>query len=74
MVSAVDTTKPFAQEIERFVKEESGGMYALVLHADDPRAALSLLKDRFLLKDREATTQVGTPAQVTAFGTRFIVE
>jgi hypothetical protein len=61
LVSAVDTDKPFAQDIERCVKEEKGGMYALVLHAADPRAAV-------------VATQGLTDAEAVVFGARFLFE
>jgi Glyoxalase/Bleomycin resistance protein/Dioxygenase superfamily len=67
LVSAVDNDKPFAQDIERCVKEDNGGMYALVLQAPDPRAAVAVLNDRGV------TTGVTDPEAVV-FGTRFFFE
>jgi hypothetical protein len=68
LVSAADTAKPFARDIERFVKDEHEGMYALILHAVDPAAAASVLQDRGIpmggADDREASV----------FGTRIRVE
>lgn len=72
LVSAVDTTRPFAADVERFVKGDRGqgreGMYGLVLQAGDPAAAMAQLATRGIpvggLDGREASV----------FGTRFIVE
>jgi catechol 2,3-dioxygenase-like lactoylglutathione lyase family enzyme len=68
LVSPVDTTKPFARAIEGCLKDRNGGMYALVLHAADPRAAVDLLGAR----------GVGTPdatgAELVVHGTRFLFE
>jgi hypothetical protein len=68
LVSAVDTDKPFAREIERCVKEQNGGMYGFVLESADPVAALALLQSRGM-----ATVSSPTP-HVVAFGTRIFVE
>jgi catechol 2,3-dioxygenase-like lactoylglutathione lyase family enzyme len=68
LVSAVDTDKPFADAIERCVKENSGGMYALVLHAADPGAAVAVLNTRGL------ATRGGTDPEAVVFGTRFLFE
>ena len=46
LVSPVATDNPFAQDIDRCVKEDHGGMYALILHAADPQAARAVLSDR----------------------------
>ena len=68
LVSAVDTEKPFAQDIERCVKEQSGGMYALVLHANDPQAAIALMYSRGV------PTRDATAPEAVVFGTRFLLE
>jgi catechol 2,3-dioxygenase-like lactoylglutathione lyase family enzyme len=68
LVSPVDPGNPFAQEIDRCVKEDHGGMYALVLHADDPQAARAALSDRGL-----ATRPTPIP-HIAACGTRFLIE
>ena len=68
LVSAVDTANPFAREIERCVKEQNGGMYALVLHAPDPQRAIGLLDAAGV------ATSAGTPPEATVFGTRFLIE
>jgi catechol 2,3-dioxygenase-like lactoylglutathione lyase family enzyme len=68
LVSAVDTDKPFAHDIERCMKEDNGGMYALVLHAADPRAAIDLLKGC------DVATRSRTDPEAVIFGTRFLVE
>jgi hypothetical protein len=48
--------------------EQNGGIYGLVLHADDPAAALEVLAARGLAR-------VESPApHVVAFGTRFFIE
>ena len=68
LVSAVDTDKPFAREIERCVKERNGGMYALVLRAADRRRALAMLTGR-------GATIVETPApHIIVLGVRFFLE
>ncbi len=67
LVSAVDHSRPFAAEIERFAKEQ-GGLYALVLEADDPAAATALLRVRGVpLSD-------GPVPALTVFGTRFLLD
>jgi hypothetical protein len=68
LVSALDSTKPFARDVERFVKEDHEGIYALVLHADDPTAAVSLLKARGIHMGGAG----GREASV--FGARFLIE
>jgi catechol 2,3-dioxygenase-like lactoylglutathione lyase family enzyme len=68
LVSAIDATRPFGHDIARFVKEEHEGMYALVLRAEDPAAAVALLADRGIAVG-------GTDGrQVSVFGTRFLIE
>ena len=68
LVSAVDTARPFAEDIERCVKEQNGGMYALVLHTADPGAAVAALAAAGV-----ATRPGGTPEAVV-FGTRFLFD
>ena len=68
LVSPVATDHPFAQDIDRCVKEDHGGMYALVLHAADPGAAVSVLRDRGIA---EQPTPV---PHLVAYGTRFLIE
>lgn len=68
LVSASDTGRPFARDIEHAVKEHNGGLTALVLQADDPAAAAAVLRDR-----GAAVTDAETPS-VTAFGARFLIE
>jgi catechol 2,3-dioxygenase-like lactoylglutathione lyase family enzyme len=68
LVSPVATDNAFARDIDRCLKDDHGGMYALVLHADDPRSALGLLGDRGL-----ATEDTPLP-HVVAYGTRFFIE
>jgi catechol 2,3-dioxygenase-like lactoylglutathione lyase family enzyme len=68
LVSATDPTKPFGGEIERFVKEEHEGIYALVLHAEDPAAAAATLADRGI-------PMGGTDGRAaTVFGARIVIE
>jgi hypothetical protein len=69
LVSAVDLDNPFAQEIERWVKEHNGGMYALVLDADDPLAAVASLHERGV-----ATSDVAGRTAAVVFGTRLFIE
>jgi hypothetical protein len=68
LVSAVESDMEFARDIDRCVKENNGGLYALVLQAADPAAAVALLRDR----------GIDTPSRpvphVLAFGTRFLIE
>jgi hypothetical protein len=68
LVSAVDTDRPFAHDIERCMKEHNGGMYALVLRAGDPRSALALLNDRGIV------ARDGTDPGAEIFGARFLFE
>lgn len=67
LVSALDTTKPFAQDIERAVKDKGEGMYALVLRAQDPHAAASLLQSRGVV--------MGGPGglEASVYGARFLL-
>jgi catechol 2,3-dioxygenase-like lactoylglutathione lyase family enzyme len=67
LVSAVDADNPFAQDIERCVKEQNGGIYALVLRAADPAAALALLDARGVGPRATAAPEI------VVFGTRFLV-
>jgi len=71
LVSPTDTTRPFAQDIERFTKGDAGqgreGIYALVLRADDPDAAASLLAARGVpMGGRDGR-------EASVFGTRFLI-
>jgi hypothetical protein len=68
LVSPVATDNPFAEDIDRCVKEDHGGMYALVLHAADPEAARAALRARGLV-----TRPTPTP-HFMAYGTRFLIE
>jgi catechol 2,3-dioxygenase-like lactoylglutathione lyase family enzyme len=68
LVSPVDTDNPFARDIERCVKEENGGMYALVLQAPDPRAAVAELNARGV------ATRGQADLEAVIFGTRFLFE
>ncbi len=65
LVSAVDASIPFAASIEECVKDGNGGMYALTLRADDPRAAVAQLAERGLA--------VRDDTETTVYGTRFII-
>ena len=68
MVSAIDADKPFAQAIEQWVKKYNGGMYALVLHAADPQAAIALAHARGV------ATQLRAGPEAHVFGTRFLFQ
>jgi catechol 2,3-dioxygenase-like lactoylglutathione lyase family enzyme len=68
LVSQVDKDNPFAEDIDRCVKEEHGGMYALVLQAPDPQRAAAVISDR-----GAATRDAPTP-HFLAYGTRFLIE
>ncbi len=67
LVSAIDTGRPFARDIHRFVEEKGGGIYALVLEADDPTAAASVLAERGI----EFGGESGLEASV--FGARILL-
>lgn len=67
LVSAVDVTRPFAEAIARQVKEQRGGLYALVLQADDPAAAVATLAARGV----EVTNE---PPGAVVFGARLLFE
>ncbi len=67
LVSAIDPSKPFATAIARCVKEQHGGMYALVLDAPDPAAVLAHLAEH------GDVTSGTSPDEATLFGTRFII-
>ena len=68
LVSVADTSRPFARDIERFVKDDHEGMYALVLRADDPVAAASLLAAHGIpMGGRDGR-------EASVFGTRFLLE
>ncbi|MDA3039640.1 MAG: VOC family protein [Actinomycetota bacterium] len=67
LLSAVDTANPFAAEIDRFVTDTGGGMYALVLEADDTDRAVATLRERGV------TFGGSTGRMVSIFGTRLII-
>ena len=66
--SALDTAKPFAQEIERCVKEQHGGMYALVLQAADADRARAAR----LVAHGDARDDA-LPGEAVICGTRFLI-
>jgi hypothetical protein len=66
LVSAFDSERPFARAIAEHVKEHNGGLYALVLHAPDPPAAVAELQGRGV-----ATTPLG---ELVVHGARLVVE
>jgi catechol 2,3-dioxygenase-like lactoylglutathione lyase family enzyme len=68
LVSPVAPDSAFARDIDRCLKEDHGGMYALVLHAADPQTATAVLRDRGL-----ATPATPAP-HIVAYGTRFFIE
>lgn len=68
LVSPADTRRPYAAEIERFVKEEGGGLYALALGAADPAAAMGVLRER------GAELVDGAIPAVRAFGARILLQ
>lgn len=67
LVSVVDPSKAFAQEIDAFRRERKDGMYALVLRAEDPKAAVATLIERGASAGR-------SDLEVSVFGTRIVVE
>jgi hypothetical protein len=70
LVSAVDTTRPYAREVERFVKDEHEGMYAFVLRAEDPEAAATQLAGRGVVVARDGAGGL----KASLFGARFVIE
>ncbi|MDH3678424.1 MAG: VOC family protein [Acidimicrobiia bacterium] len=68
LVSPTDPTRPLAGEIARFLDRTGEGMFALVLRADQPRAAAAQLEERGLA----AAGPSG--CGVAAFGTRLLIE
>jgi catechol 2,3-dioxygenase-like lactoylglutathione lyase family enzyme len=68
LVSALDTSKPFARAIERCVKEQHGGMFALVMAATDPERATARLVEQGLARQGEPLWQA------TIFGARFLID
>jgi catechol 2,3-dioxygenase-like lactoylglutathione lyase family enzyme len=68
LVSAVDMSKSFARAIQRCVKEQHGGMYALVLTTADVERAGACLADAGFVAP-------GAPQnEATIFGARFLLE
>jgi catechol 2,3-dioxygenase-like lactoylglutathione lyase family enzyme len=67
LVSVLDVSKPFARTVERCLKDQNGGMYALVLRADDPHRAVAHLVQRGV-----ATRDVAPP-EALLFGARFLI-
>jgi hypothetical protein len=68
LVSTVDTSKPFAREIELFLKEKNEGIYAFVLQAEDPKVAATFLQD--------SGVSVGgtTGLEASVFGACLLIE
>jgi catechol 2,3-dioxygenase-like lactoylglutathione lyase family enzyme len=58
IVTAVDTSRPFARSIAQFIERRGEGMYALVHHADDPAAVAAALR----AKGVEVQAAADTPA------------
>lgn len=67
LVSPFDTSIPFARDVSEFVEEKGGGIYALVLEADDPTTAASVLAERGV----EFGGESGLEASV--FGARILL-
>jgi catechol 2,3-dioxygenase-like lactoylglutathione lyase family enzyme len=67
LVSVLDSSRPCAQAVARCVKERHGGLFALVLHAPDPRRAMSRLAQL------GCTSPDGAADEATLFGTRFFI-
>ena len=67
LVSALDTRQPFAQAIARCVKEQHGGMYALVLAATDADRARAALVAHGDARDD------ALPGEAVICGTRFLI-
>ncbi len=67
LVSVVDPDRPFARAIERWLVDGPGGLYALVVHAAAPQAAVAELAGRGL------TTTCDPEPMVVACGTRFLI-
>lgn len=67
LVEAVDTTRAFAHDIDRFVAERKEGMYALVLHAEEPKVAARTLLSR-------GVAAAGSDLELSVFGARIIID
>lgn len=67
LVSPIDPGAGFAGSIADFLATTGGGLYALVLEADDPARA------RELLAERGVTRGGHDGDELTAFGTRFLI-
>ncbi len=68
LVSVTDRSRPFAAAVDRFLTGGGRGLYALVLESGDADAAMAALTGA----DDPAVAATG-PAEVTAFGTRFLI-
>jgi hypothetical protein len=68
LVSVLDLSRPFAQEVAACVKERHGGLFALVLHAPDPVRTMARLTDL------GCAPPDGPSDQAIICGTRFIIE
>lgn len=68
LVSVLDPSRPFAAAVQRFAKDDNEGLFALVLEADDPVGAASLLTDRGL-----NVTDRGAGLETSLFGARILI-
>ena len=69
LVSPLDESRPFAAAVASHLRDKGQGMVALVLSADAPAYSAQLLAARGL--DSDLHGPFG--AEVTAFGTRFVI-
>jgi len=69
LAAPTDTQKPFAEVLEKQLKDRGPGLHALVLHADDPAGAAEVLADRGL-----EPTEVAGRVALDVFGARFLIE
>jgi hypothetical protein len=76
LVSVADHTRPFADDIKRFVTERGEGMYALVLHATGNGTSANLSAAAVLgrrgVAFSSAAGSAGGPEAIW-FGTRFVI-
>jgi len=68
VVSVADATRPFGAAVAASLAERGEGLFALVLQADDPDAAVDVLRRRGI--------DVGGPdgREATVFGARILIE
>ena len=68
LVSPTDPERPFARRIASFLDDRREGMYALVLHAPDPKAAADVLEERGIEVERSNVIEA------SLLGARLLIE